>query len=1431
MLVGLAMGAWGQADMQGQWSTLNYSMTINPIHVALMRNGKILVVTGSGNCPPSQSGCPSGAPYGGSNASGAVVLDPVAKSINQLSVSWDMFCNSMTVLADGRVMVNGGTLAYDPFHGSQRTSLFDPATNAFTDVQSMAHGRWYPTVTLLSDGRVMTFSGFNETGGTNQAVEIYTPGTGWSAQFNAPWTPPLYPRQHLLPNGNVFVSGPQPTTYTFNPSNQSWTTIGNTNLGSTRTYGSSVLLPLTPANNYDPKVLILGGGTTATASTELIDLGASSPAWSFGPDMSQARIEMDAVILPTGKVLALGGSSSDEVASTHSRNADLYDPDSNSFTSAGANAFDRLYHSVALLLPDATVWIAGSNPLRGTWESHMEIYQPAYLFTRDGSNNLISATRPTIGSTPANIAWSGQFSVSTPDAATISQAVLVRPGSSTHAFDMDQRLVGMSFTAGSGSLTVTGPPNSKIAPPGYYMLFLINNKGVPSTAKFVLLGSTGSNPAPTVTSISPSSGTAAGGTPVTITGTGFLAGATVKLGGTTATGVSVVSSTSITATTPAHAAGAVSVVVTNTDSQSGTLSNGYTYTSSNPAPTVSTIAPATGTAAGGTAVTITGTGFLTGATVKLGGTAATGVTVVSSTSITATTPAHAAGAVDVVVTNTDAQSGTLSGGYTYTSSGGGGGISFVQVKSATATSASSITAAFTAAQTAGNLNVVAVMWGDTTSTVSSVTDSRSNAYTLAVGPSAANGLTSAIYYAKNIAAGSNTVTVTFNKAAGWPNINVMEYSGLDTATPLDVVSSASGSGTTANSGSATTTSATELIVGAGNPVTTFTAAGSGFSNRIINSFGGISEDKIVTSTGSYNATATMTSGGWIMQMAAFRASGQGGSNPAPTVSTISPATGTAAGGTAVTITGTGFLAGTTIKLGGTAATGVNVASSTSITATTPAHTAGAVNVVVTNTDSQSGTLANGYTYTNPAPTVSTISPATGAAAGGTSVTITGTGFLTGATVKLGGTTATGVTVVSSTSITATTPAHAAGAVDVVVTNTDAQSGTLPGGFTYASNPAPTVTMISPATGAAAGGTAVTITGTGFLTGATVKLGGTAATGVTLVSSTSITATTPAHAAGAVDVLVTNTDTQSGTLSGGYTYTSSNPAPTVSTISPNTGTAAGGTAVTITGTGFLTGATVSLGGTAATGVTVVSSTSITATTPAHGAGAVNVVVTNTDAQSGTLTSGYTYTSSGGGGTISFVQVKSATATSGSSVSATFAAPQTVGNLNVVAVMWGDTTSSVTSVTDSRGNVYALAVGPSTATGLTSAIYFAKSITAGTNTVTVTFNQSAGWPNINVMEYSGLSTTSPLDVTATASGTGTTANSGSATTTAANELIVGAGNPLTTFTAAGAGFSNRIINSFGGISEDKIVSTAGSYNATATMTSGGWIMQMATFKTTP
>ena len=310
--------------------------------------------------------------------------------------------------------------------------------------------------------------------------------------------------------------------------------------------------------------------------------------------------------------------------------------------------------------------------------------------------------------------------------------------------------------------------------------------------------------------------------------------------------------------------------------------------------------------------------------------------------------------------------------------------------------------------------------------------------------------------------------------------------------------------------------------------------------------------------------------------------------------------------------------------------------------------------------------------------------------------------------------------------------------------------------------------------------------------------------------------------------------RAGTLSNGYTYTTSNPAPTVSAITPNSGTANGGTAVTITGTGFLAGATVKLGGTAATGVTVVSSTSITATTPAHAAGAVSVVVTNTDAQAGTLTNGYTYTTTGGGGTIGFVQVNAATPqTASASVPVTYPLAQTAGNLNIVAVGWNDTTSTVSSVSDSRGNVYTQAGTMTTGTALRQAIYYAKNIAAGSNTVTVVFNQAAVYVDVRILEYSGLDTTSPLDVTAGAAGSSASANSGAATTTSGNELIFGAGMTVTHYTGAGTGFTSRIITSpDGDIAEEQVGSSAGSYSASAPLaSSSNWVMQMATFKAKP
>jgi hypothetical protein len=500
----------------GVWSTLPGTMPINPVHAALLHTGKVLIISGSGNCPPQKAGCPQGPQY----SAGAALVDLSSNNITTMPINWDMFCNGMSIMQDGRVLINGGTKSYGalavvgaqgdiPFTGFANTSIFDPASESFIDVAPTAHGRWYPNVTELNDGRMMTTSGLNDTdGGNNNTSEIWD-GQQWGAEIAGnPHIPdfpsfqfPLYPRMHLLPTGHVFYSSGTSATIDFNPSTQNWTLVawtsypGPNDPNGERTYGTSVLLPLTPQNNYGAKVMIMGGDNPATDTTELIDLSPAgaqisaacpnyAPCWVEGPKMAQQRVEMEATILPNGKVLVDAGSAKDEDATTASLKAEIYDPATNSFSPAGSNAFPRLYHNVQLLLPDGTVALTGGNPDQGVFENHIEIYQPSYLFNADGS----LATRPRIAAgAPGSITYAQPFTVPTPDAANIASVVLMKAGSVTHSFDMDQRYVGLSFTAGqtSGSLTVTGPPDSNIAPPGYYMLFLVNKSGTPSLASWV----------------------------------------------------------------------------------------------------------------------------------------------------------------------------------------------------------------------------------------------------------------------------------------------------------------------------------------------------------------------------------------------------------------------------------------------------------------------------------------------------------------------------------------------------------------------------------------------------------------------------------------------------------------------------------------------------------------------------------------------------------------------------------------------------------------------------------------------------------------------------------------------------------------------------------------------------------------------------------
>jgi hypothetical protein len=648
----------GQANVIGTWQTVSTQMPINPIHTALLSNGKILVVSGSGNYPAQ-------------TIYNVGVWDPSTNTITTQTQNWDMFCNGMIVLPDGRPFIMGGNLQYDPFFGWNRTSIYNPTTGKYTDMEDMAHGRWYPTSTVLGDGRVLIFSGLDESGSTNSQTEIYTVGGGWAPAVTAPWIPPLYPRMHVLPDGKVFYSGSTTQSRTFDPVANTWSgVIATTKYGGTRMYGSSVLLPLTPPN-YVPKVMIFGGGNPATATTEIIDLSAATPAWASGPDMSAPRIEMNATILPNGKILTVGGSLNDEDAASASLNADLYDPVANTMSSAGANAVPRLYHSVALLLPDATVWVAGGNPTRGTYEPTVEIYSPAYLFNPNGT----PATRPVIATAPSVIGYGTTFQVQTADAANIASAVLVKDGAVTHAFNMDQRLVGLAFAAGSGVLTVTGPPNGNVAPPGYYMLFLINNAGVPSVAKFVQVSIAPTDVPPTGTITTPATDVSIPqGHSVTFAGSG------AATGGNTITGYSWSIRGGSPAKSPMQNPGAVTfathgtyqATLTVTDSLGITDPNPpvrtITVTAASPAPTLASAAPNTGAQAQTNLnVVLTGTNFLASPICSFGaGIDVNSCTFNSATQLTANVNILATAAVgprNIVVTDTDTQTTTLAGGF------------------------------------------------------------------------------------------------------------------------------------------------------------------------------------------------------------------------------------------------------------------------------------------------------------------------------------------------------------------------------------------------------------------------------------------------------------------------------------------------------------------------------------------------------------------------------------------------------------------------------------------------------------------------------------------------------------------------------------------------------------------------------------------------
>jgi methionine-rich copper-binding protein CopC len=585
-----------------------------------------------------------------------------------------------------------------------------------------------------------------------------------------------------------------------------------------------------------------------------------------------------------------------------------------------------------------------------------------------------------------------------------------------------------------------------------------------------------------------------------------------------------------------------------------------------PAPTLTAVSPTSGPATGGNTVTLTGTGFLAPTTVTFGSTPATAVNVVGPTTITATAPAGT-GQVSVSV-STPAGSATRPAAYTYVP-------------------APTVTGVSPASGPVGGGTSVTIT-GTHLGTTSSVNFGGTAAAGFTVDSTTSVTVTTPAHVA-------NPVDVVVDTAYGSAtDANAFAYVGAPVVTGIPQDTGSTTGGTLVTITGTDLTGTTSVDFG----VTAATITANTATSVTVTTPAHAAGPVPVTVTTSYGAT-TDTNGFTY--------------GTPPTVTSLSTTTGSTAGGTSVTITGAHLGATTSVNFGGTAATGLNVTSTTSATVTTPAHVANPVDVVV-NTLFGSATDTDAFTYTA-APTVSGVSPNVGLPAGGTSVTITGTGFTGAVDVDFGGSPATSFTVNSDVSITAVSPPGSVGTVDITVTTPDGTSVTSAADqFTYETPPA--ITSLSPNAGLPAGGTSVTITGTGFTGAVDVDFGGSPATSFTVDSDVSITAVSPSGLAGTVNVtIVTPLGASATSPADQFTYDT---VPTVSSVFPNAGPIAGGTSVTITGTGFTATSAVDFGATPATSFSVTSITTITAVSPAGSAGTVNVTVTNPIATSATGT---------------------------------------------------------------------------------------------------------------------------------------------------------------------------------------------------------------------
>jgi Domain of unknown function (DUF1929) len=460
----------------GQWGAV-IDWPVIGIHMSLLPSGSVLAYDSITDYSTELSRV--------QDHTRAMVFDP-AQSVavrNDLRLGYNVFCSGIAKLADGTVFVAGGNKD-QALNGIANTTTFTASTSTWAAGNPMSVARWYPSITPLPNGETLI------TGGGPSLPEVRTTDgqiRPLDTASNALWANRLYSFFTTAPNGKAQYLGPDNALGQVDVNGSGAFQSQGPRDGKFRDYGSFA--------HYAPGKVLIAGGGNRDASAVVVDL--LGPTVTPTSPMHTQRRQHNLTVLADGSVLATGGfGNSDEslVDLKHAEfSAERWNPLTGGWTTLAPARRVREYHSGALLLPDGRVLTAGGGicgpcDSTGYYNRNAEIFSPPYLFKTDGSAEL--ADRPVISSAPTKLSFGTRFDIETTAPSSVAKVALARLGSVTHSVDTEQRYVPLTFSRTKTGLVVEAPQNGNVAPPGFYMLFVVDTAGVPSVAKIVQIGDT-----------------------------------------------------------------------------------------------------------------------------------------------------------------------------------------------------------------------------------------------------------------------------------------------------------------------------------------------------------------------------------------------------------------------------------------------------------------------------------------------------------------------------------------------------------------------------------------------------------------------------------------------------------------------------------------------------------------------------------------------------------------------------------------------------------------------------------------------------------------------------------------------------------------------------------------------------------------------------